>query len=75
MRELKVEIAECPCDNILKIVKKCDFSLIKGRKHYKVKNAEGKFITMIPRHTCLAKYTAKGIFKKLNEFGAKIIIS
>jgi len=45
-----------------------------GRKHCKIKNIEGKFITMIPRHNCLSKDTVKGILKRFNEFGAQIVI-
>ena len=75
MRELNVKTTDCSCENFLKIAGKCGFLVFMSKKHCKVKTIEGKFITMIPRHSVLAKHTAKGILERFNEFGAKITIS
>jgi hypothetical protein len=74
MRELTVKTTDCSCDNLLIVAKKCGFVNVGGKKHCKIKNVEGKFITTIPRHSHLSKDTAKGILKRFNEFGAQIII-
>ena len=50
-------------------------SVFMSKKHCKIKTAEGGFVTMIPRHSVLAKPTVKGILERFNELGAKIIIS
>ncbi len=75
MEELKVKITDCSCDDLLKIAKKCGFVDGLGKKHYKIKSVDGKFITTIPRHTHLSKDTTKGILKRFILFGANIIIS
>ncbi len=75
MQKLRVKITDCSCDDLLKIAKKCGFVDAGGKKHCKIKSIDGQFITMIPRHKCLSKDTAKGILKRFNQFGAEIIIS
>jgi len=75
MRELRVKITDCSCDDILRVAKKCGFVDGVGKKHYKIKTVDGKFITTIPRHAHLSKDTAKGILKRFIMFGANITIS
>jgi hypothetical protein len=75
MRELRVKITDCSCEKLLRVTSKCGFIDGLGKKHYKIKTIEGKFITTIPRHNCLSKDTVKGILERFDEFGAKIIIT
>ncbi|MFH1822509.1 MAG: hypothetical protein ABH830_02295 [Patescibacteria group bacterium] len=72
MQELSVKITDCSGEKLLAIALKCGFVDGKGKKHYKVKNKAGQFITTIPRGKKIKKETARGIIKRLNEFGAKI---
>lgn len=75
MKRLKVKTADCSCDKLLTIAKKLGFVNAGGRKHCKIKSVDGQFITLIPRHSRLAKPTAKGILERFNQFGGNIIIS
>lgn len=75
MRELNVKTTDCSCEKLLRVAEKCGFSVFMSKKHCKIKTAEGRFVTMIPRHSVLAKPTVKGILERFNELGAKIIIS
>jgi hypothetical protein len=72
MRKLKVKTTDCSCDYLLGIAQKCGFNCFAGARHYKIKSADNKFITTIPRHNTISKYTVKGILKAFSEFGAKI---
>jgi len=74
MRKLSVKTTDCSCDDLLKVAKKCGFVDGAGKKHYKIETIDGKFITTIPRHSCLSKDTAKGILKRFILFGAEITI-
>lgn len=75
MRELNVKTTDCSCEKLLMIAQKCGFGVFMGKKHCKIKTTKGEFVTMIPRHSDLSKYTVKGILERFNESGAKIIIS
>ena len=75
MRELKVKITDCSCDDLFKVAKKCGFADGTGKKHYKIETIDGKFIATIPRHFHLSKETVKGILKRFILFGANIKIS
>ena len=74
MQELSVKITDCSREKLLAIAWKCGFVDGKGRKHYKIKDKMGQFITTIPRGKKIKKETARGIIKRFNEFGAKIEI-
>ena len=74
MEELKVNTTDCSCDKLLIVAKKCGFINKGGKKHCKIINTEGQFITTIPRHNYLSKDTVRGILRQFNKFGAKIII-
>jgi len=75
MEELRVKITDCSCDDLLRVAKKCGFVDGAGKKHYKIKSIDGKFITTIPRHSHLSKDTVKSILKRFILFGASIKIS
>lgn len=75
MEDLHVNITDCSCDTLVRIAVQCGFDIVEGRKHCKIKTAEGRFITTIPRHNRLKHETAKGIVEILNSFGASIAYS
>ena len=70
-----VKIADCSCETLARIAEQCGFDVREGRKHCKVKTAEGRFITTIPRHSRLKRETVKGIVEAFNSFGADIAYS
>ena len=70
-----IKVADCSCDMLIRIATQCGFDIIEGRKHCKVKTAEGRFITTIPRHSRLKRETAKGIVEALKSFGANVSYS
>lgn len=72
---LHVKIADCSYDTLARLAVQCGFEIVEGRKHCKVKNAEGRFITTIPRHNRLKRETARGIINALIAFGADISFS
>ena len=74
MKQIKINPANISYDEFYRIAQQCGFIIKEGRKHCKVLNQEGKFITTIPRHNQLKRETARGIAKKFIEFGADIII-
>ncbi len=74
MKDLSVNTANCSHKELIAIAQKCGFDLFEGNKHTKVKTADGKFVTTIPRHESLNKHTAKGILQDMNAHGATIKI-
>ena len=70
-----VKIADCSYETLMRIAERCGFDIQEGRKHCKVKTAEGRFITTIPRHSRLKRETAKGIVDAFNSFGVDISYS
>lgn len=71
-KKQKVNLTDCSADKLKRIAEKCGFCIYNGRKHYKVKTVDGKFVTMIPRHNCISKFTIKGIINAFMAFGADI---
>jgi hypothetical protein len=71
---LRVKIADCSYEQLIRIAKRCGFVIKESKKHCKVKTKADEFITTIPRHQRLKRETARGIAEKLNEFGGKIEI-
>ncbi len=63
-----VSYTDCSYKQLKKIADKLGFKSFQGRKHCKIKNSDGVFITMIPRHSKINKETAKGI---INDFSQK----
>jgi hypothetical protein len=68
VKPFKVKSADCSYEHLLRIAERRDFVIVKGKKHYKVKTRDGKFITTIPRHTRLKREIVKGIVECLNRF-------
>lgn len=74
-KELNVKTADCSYGMLVRLALQCGFEIVEGRKHCKVKTAEEKFITTIPRHNRLKRETARGIINALISFGADISYS
>jgi hypothetical protein len=74
MRELKVNIADCSADRLIRAAKKCGFVIGRGKKHYKIETPDGRFVTTVPRHSRLKKELARGIVERLTEFSPRKII-
>ncbi|MFA5714910.1 MAG: hypothetical protein WC998_04165 [Candidatus Paceibacterota bacterium] len=74
MKKLSVKTTDCSYKKILNVATKCGFTAKDGTKHYKIKDKEGRTVTMVPRQNVLDRGTAKGILRKFNEFGANITI-
>ena len=75
MKKLVVKTADCSHDTLERIARKCSFVLVAGKRHTKVKNREGIFITTIPRKNRLKRETARGVVKAFIEFGCDITYS
>lgn len=64
----------CSQEKLVKLATKCGFFVRKGKRHVKIKDEEGKTITVIPRHNKIKVPTAKGIIEDLIQNGAEIKI-
>ena len=73
MSSLRVKITDCSSKDLLKIATKCGFTYFQGKKHYKIKTTDNKFVTMVPR-TMKSKHTVKGILEAFVKSGAEITI-
>ena len=71
MKKLVVKTTNCSCRDILN---KNGFLVCEGSKHSKIKDSMDKTITIVPRHNKLDRGTARGILKRLKDFGANIEI-
>jgi DNA-directed RNA polymerase subunit H (RpoH/RPB5) len=74
VKKLSVNTANCSHGELVRIAKRSGFKIFEGKKHTKVEMATGEFVTMIPRHGILNRYTAKGILEDMNTRGAGITI-
>lgn len=74
-KELHVKITDCSYYTLVRLATQCGFKIIEGRKHCKVKTAEGRFVTTIPRHSRLKRETTRGIVDALVSFGADVSFS
>lgn len=74
MKKLSVNTASCSHGELLRIAKRSGFAVVEGKKHSKIKTAQGEFVTMIPRHEILNRHTARGILEDMNARGAGITI-
>ena len=72
MKKYHVNPANTSHDELRKIAKNSGFIFFEGGRHTKVKAKNGDFITEIPRHSPLNKWTAKGIIEALIVHGANI---
>lgn len=75
MKKSRVSISNCSGQELITIAKKSGFSVFEGGRHTKVKTSTGEFVTMIPRHTKLNKFTVSLIVKDLNKHGANVAYS
>jgi len=75
VKKLRVNTANSSHKELVAIAIKCGFDLYEGGKHTKVKTKSGEFVTEVPRHDLLNKYTARGIVEAMNAHGAKIDFS
>ena len=71
-RRLHVNTASISNSELLRIAKKCGFSIFHGAKHDKIKTADGRFVTLIPRHSTISRSLVKSIIEALNSNGAEI---
>jgi len=69
---VKISITDCSCEKLIKIARQCGFFIYEGKKHVKIKNRTGQFITIIPRHNRLKKEIVRGIIKALKTAGGDI---
>lgn len=75
MRRLRVKIADCSGETLIRIAIRCGFKDAGGRKHCKIKTGTGDTVTTIPRHPKIKKETAKAIVERFNEFGGNVEIA
>lgn len=70
MKKIHIKTTDCSYDMLVRAAKRYGFVIVGGRKHCKVKTADGRFVTLIPRHSRLKRETARGIVVAFNAFGA-----
>jgi DNA-directed RNA polymerase subunit H (RpoH/RPB5) len=75
VKKLSVNTARCSHGELVRIAKRSGFKIFEGKKHTKVETTAGEFVTMVPRHEILNRYTAKGILEDMNARGAGITIT
>lgn len=71
MKELGINASDCSSDELIRTAKKCGLVVKSGKKHYKVEDTDGQFVTTIPRHSRLKRELVKGIVEKFNQFGIR----
>ena len=70
MRSLRVKVADCSQEKLIRIAIRCGFKVVGGKKHCKIKTQNGdEFITEIPRKSRIKRETARGIVEDFNRFG------
>lgn len=69
---MKVKPTDKSWKDMMRIVRGLGFQTFQGKKHTKVKDKEGRFVTLIPRHNRLKKGTVISIIEALKEAGADI---
>ncbi len=74
MKELVIKASDCSCDELIRTAGKCGLVVKSGKKHYKVEDIDGRFVTTIPRHSKLKRELVKGIVARFNQFGIRKII-
>lgn len=73
MKQLTVSASDCSEEELVRAAGKGGLLIREGRKHVKVKTADGKFVTTIPRKKRLKRETVKGIVEELNKAGCNIL--
>jgi len=71
MKELGINASDCSSDELIRTAKKCGLVVKSGKKHYKVEDISGRFVTTIPRHSRLKRELVKGVVEKFNQFGIR----
>jgi DNA-directed RNA polymerase subunit H (RpoH/RPB5) len=74
VKKLSVNTANCSHGELVRIAKRSGFKIFEGKKLTKIQTTAGEFVTMVPRHETLNRYTAKGILEDMNAYGAEIVI-
>ena len=74
-QQLHVNTSSTSNEELKRIAKKAGFTVFHGAKHDKVKTADGKSVTLIPRHNKLGKILARKIVEAMILAGAKITFS
>jgi hypothetical protein len=64
---IEIKTTDCSCKDLIRTAERCGFLVQQGKKHVKVKTAEGKFVTMIPRHSLIKRETAKKVLPRRCE--------
>ena len=71
MKEVRINASDCSYNELIRTAKKCGLVVKSGKKHYKVEDMNGQFVTTIPRHSRLKRELVKGIVEKFNQFGIR----
>ena len=71
MKELGINASDCSSDELIRTAKKCGLVIKSGKKHFKVEDINGQFVTTIPRHSRLKRELVKGIIERFNQFGIR----
>ena len=71
MGELGINASDCSSDELIRTAKKCGLVVKSGKKHYKVEDINGGFVTTIPRHSRLKRELVKGVVEQFNRFGIR----
>ena len=71
MKELGINASDCSSDELIRTAKKCGLVVKSGKKHYKVEDINGGFVTTIPRHSRLKRELVKGVVEQFNRFGIR----
>ncbi len=75
MKPIEIKTTDCSGNNLIRAAEHCGFLVQQGKKHVKVKTAEGRFVAMIPRHSHIKRETAKGIAEALQKFGGNVAMN
>lgn len=67
-----INTKNCSYSELYKLALKCGFVVFQGKKHFKVKTTDDKFVTIISRSTMAKRGTILGIVKALIDHGADI---
>lgn len=68
---MKVDITDCSWKQLIILAEKCGFVLFEGGNHTKVKDENGKKITVIPRHNRLNSHTVRSVIQDFKKAGCQ----
>jgi hypothetical protein len=75
VKKYHVNLTNTSHEELRKIAINSRFGVFEGRRHTKIKTKGGEFVTEIPRHNPLNKWTARGIVEAMIAHGANIDLS